>query len=131
MPRSHLLGAFLAREGERRLTYLDRLEPVTPDLLGLAGDVPPTQVLRFAAPCVSNGCAHFDGERCRLATRITQRIPTAVDEVPECALRPSCRWRRQEGDAACLRCPIIITESYGAEEADEALRLAADPATPV
>ena len=131
MPRSHLLGAFLAGKGKPRLTYLDRPEPVTTELLKLAGDVSPTRVFRFTAPCVSNGCAHFDGERCRLATRIVNRLETAVDEAPDCALKPACRWWRQEGEAACLRCPMIITESHGAEDADEELRLAADPTTPL
>jgi hypothetical protein len=131
MPRSRLLGVIQEYAGERRLAYLDRPEPVTDELLQLSGGEPPTRIFRFAAPCVENGCSHFDGESCRLATRVVRRLPAAVDEPPDCALREACRWWRQEGDAACLRCPMIVTESYCITEEDEELRVVADPRTPI
>jgi hypothetical protein len=131
MPGSALLGVFQEQDGRGLLAYLDRPAPVTEELLELARPLSPTQLFRFSAPCVGNGCQHFDGENCRLAKKIAQRLETAVDVVPECTLRSVCRWRLQEGDAACLRCPMILTESYGATAASEALRVAANPATPV
>lgn len=99
--------------------------------MALAEPVSPTQVFRFAAPCAGNACQHFDGANCKLATRIVEHLPEAVDDLPECTIRSACRWWMQEGAAACRRCPLVVTESYGALEISEPLRVAADPATPV
>jgi hypothetical protein len=131
MPGSKLLGVIRGTVERPRLAYLDQPAPVTGEILALAGEVAPTRVFRFAAPCVAKACAHFDGTSCRLATRIVRRLPTVVDELPECALRPTCRWFGQEGGAACLRCPLVVTESDGAAELSAELRQAADPASPV
>lgn len=131
MPVSAILGVIKRYADGHRLAFLDQLEPVTSELLELAQPVAPTRIFRFSAPCVENGCAHFDGQNCRLAKRVVRRLPMAVDKLPNCALRSACRWWRQEGDAACLRCPMIVTESFGASEADDELRVVADPTTPV
>lgn len=130
MEGARLLGVVDGEPGRERLAYLRRPEPVTPDLLSLAAPLSPTRIFRFAAPCAESACQHFDGTSCRLAQRIVRTLPEAVDEVAVCALRPACRWWRQEGEAACRRCPMIVTEGDGGEQA-EALRLVADPAMPV
>ncbi len=62
---------------------------------------------------------HFDGTRCQLAVRIAKLLPEVVDSLPACNIRSDCRWFRQEGRAACLRCPQIVT---GNAEADEILQ---------
>ncbi len=97
-------------------------------LLDLADPVRPTEVFRFAAPCLCNGCRHFSGTRCGLATKIVRMVPPATDELPECDIRPSCRWFGQEGGEACLRCPRIVTnDAYRSVDVVGA----ADPSTPV
>ena len=131
MPGSMAFGVVLGSAEQPRVAFLDQPQPVTEQLLALAAPVSPTEVFRFAAPCAGGACQHFDGARCRLATRIVERLPTAVDRLPDCAIRPACRWWIQEGPEACLRCPLVATESYGAAEISETLRIAADPATPV
>jgi hypothetical protein len=70
----------------------------------------PAEVLRVAAPCMGGGCVHFDGSNCKLAARVTSMLDPVVSGPPRCTIRPSCRWFRQEGRAACLRCPQVITE---------------------
>jgi hypothetical protein len=72
--------------------------------------IPVTEVLRLAAPCAERHCSHFNDQRCTLASRIVSRLPAVVDRLSPCALRPSCRWWRQEGRPACQRCPQIVTE---------------------
>jgi hypothetical protein len=59
-----------------------------------------------------------------LARRVVNLLPLVVGRVPACAIRPNCRWWQQEGKAACLRCPGIVTER---PDATEAYRRAADP----
>ena len=131
MPHSAVFGVVLGSVEQPRVAYLDQPQPVTPELLALAGPVSPTEVFRFAAPCAGAACQHFDGTNCRLVTRIVERLPAAADRLPECAIRDACRWWHQEGREACLRCPLIATESQGLAEIAEPLRMAADPKTPV
>lgn len=106
------------------VAYLTEPVVVTEGLLAATSPARPTEVLRFAAPCAGAACGHFDGEDCTLATRIVKVLPLAVARIPACVIRPNCRWWRQEGKDACLRCPGIVTESPGGSEA---YRLAADP----
>lgn len=107
-----------------RLAYLREPQPVTDELLAVSGSVAPTEVFRFAAPCAGSGCRHFDGTDCRLAQRIVSMLPTVVDILPVCPLRSSCRWWQQEGKAACLRCPQVVTKTY---HPSEQLRQVATP----
>lgn len=122
--RGVVLGVVLGTSDEPRTSFLAEPLPVTEQVLELALPASPTEVFRFAAPCATNRCRHFDGETCRLVTRIVQRLPEIVADVPTCRIRPSCRWWAQEGRNACLRCPEIVTMSTN--PSDE-LRYAADP----
>ncbi|HEU0298579.1 MAG TPA: hypothetical protein VFR37_03975 [Longimicrobium sp.] len=114
--------------GDRRVGYLEGRVPVTDELLALSGPVKPTEVFRFGAPCAGSGCSHYDGHDCRLATKLVQLMPAVTKALPACQLRPDCRWWKQEGKAACMRCPAIMTDCYNPTEGQ---RLAADPTTPV
>lgn len=107
-----------------RLAHLTEPQPVTEELLALAAPVNPTEVFRFAAPCANSACQHFDGSHCRLATKVVQMLPVVTTRLPFCRLRPTCRWWQQEGKAACMRCPQIVTETYNPTEP---LQQAADP----
>ena len=105
---------------EPRLVHFTEPQPVTPELLALTRPVKPTEVFRFAAPCAGHACQHFDGTDCRLVTRVVQILPAVTSDLPPCVLRPDCRWWQQEGKAACLRCPQIVTERHA--PSDEMLR---------
>lgn len=89
--------------------YLSQALPVTQEILDLADPVDPREVFRFGAPCATTGCVHFTGSRCSLVQRIVEQTAPAVDELPPCRLRARCRWFAEEGGAACLRCPVILT----------------------
>jgi hypothetical protein len=93
-----------------RVGYLTEAQPVTADILAATGEALPTQVLRVAAPCMGNGCKHFDGSGCQLAARVASLMEPVVSKLPRCAIRPTCRWFYQEGPAACLRCPQVVTD---------------------
>ena len=115
--------AFGVVNGER-VAWIEKPVPVTGELLALTGPVPPTQVLRIAAPCQESACCHFDGTHCRLATKLVQLIPAVTEALPPCQIRKDCRWFVQEGRPACLRCPQIVT--YSVNPTPE-LSLAAKP----
>jgi hypothetical protein len=122
-----VLGVVSRDADEPRLAYLDEPVAVTPEIVALAAPVAVSQVFRLSARCEEARCTHFDGTRCQLAVRIAQLLPEVVDSLPACSIRPECRWFRQEGRAACLRCPQIVT---GNCEADERLRQVAGMPNP-
>jgi hypothetical protein len=119
---SAVFGVVGGTERGPLLAYLAEPVPATEEVLTLAGPVAPTEVFRFAAPCAGVDCRHFDGSGCRLATRVVRLLPAVVDGLPPCPLRPDCRWWRQEGKAACLRCPQVVSETC---EPSAVLRLVA------
>lgn len=113
---------------EPRVRPLERPIPVTPELLQLTEPVRPTEVFRFAAPCLCTGCSHFADSKCGFAAKVVRMLPEATDELPECDIRPRCRWFAQEGADACLRCPQVVTDDVNRSPE---IRFAADPTTPV
>jgi hypothetical protein len=124
MEGSVVFGVVSGTVEEPRVAYLAEPQPVTDKLLALSGPVKPTEIFRFAAPCAGGACRHFDGSNCRLVRRTVELLPTAVAILPSCRVRLNCRWWQQEGKAACLRCPQIVTEDY---RPSEQVRRAADP----
>ncbi|ODG98061.1 nitrogen fixation protein [Nostoc sp. KVJ20] len=107
-----------------RVTYLKQPLPITDEVMAKASPVTPAEIFRTAASCAESGCQHFNGKDCRLAMRIVEKLPAVVEQLPPCSIRRDCRWWQQEGKAACMRCPQIITDNYSSSEQ---LRQAADP----
>ena len=99
---------------EPRAAYLDRMVPLTPEVGVLASPLNEAEVFRMSAPCAANGCCHFGEGRCSLAGRLVQLVSPVVTAAPPCMLRPNCMWWLQEGVAACLRCPQVVTHLHGA-----------------
>src|SRR5260370_39335219 len=116
MEGAHAFGVVGGEPGARRVTWIEKPVPVTPQLLAMSGPVPPTQVMRFAARCQENACSHFDGSDCRLAARIVAMIDPVVTALPPCTIRVNCRWYRQEGAPACRPCPQNVTEKVDPSE---------------
>jgi hypothetical protein len=111
MEGSRVFGVMGGTATSPLLLYLDKPTPVTTEILELAGPVKPTEVFRLAAPCVESQCCHFDGQDCRLVTRIVRILPTVTETLPPCRIRHECRWFAQEAGAACQRCPQVITDN--------------------
>ena len=109
-PGARLFGVQVRTEnGDRQLAYLTETHPITEQVMELAGSAAPHEVLRVAAHCIEGQCPHWNGQGCRLATRVATMLPPAVSALPRCAIRPTCLWFKQEGPAACLRCPQVAT----------------------
>jgi len=111
MPNAVVLGVVRELNGSSFVHHLAEPQPVTPAVLALAGDAPTGQVFRFAAECATEACAHFDGEKCRLATKLVRSSLDKVRTLPPCRIRKDCRWYTQEGNAACFICPLILSET--------------------
>jgi hypothetical protein len=123
MEGARVIGVFTrnpAGEGQR-VAYLAEAQPLTPELLAVSGEARPTEVLRVAAKCMGGGCGHFDGHACSLAQRVVEMLDPAVAGLPRCAIRPTCRWFREAGRAACLRCPQVLTDRREGSDLDRAV----------
>jgi hypothetical protein len=122
IPGSVAFGVIGGTLKSPRVAWIEKPVPVTPELLSMTAPVPPTQVLRIAAPCQEKACCHFDGIDCKLAARLVQLIPGVAESLPPCRIRPSCRWFLQEGRSACKVCPQVVT--YCVEPSPEMERAA-------
>jgi hypothetical protein len=111
MAQSVVFGVVQGTPDKPRLVHLKEPQPVTPELLEMAAPAKPTEVFRFAAPCAGSSCCHFESGQCKLVERVVKLLPATEEAIASCRLRPLCRWWQQEGRAACLRCPLIVTES--------------------
>jgi hypothetical protein len=108
-PTAKIIGVVGGTPESAEVAYLEQALQPTDGMLGLAAPLDPTEVFRFTAPCVAGACAHFGDGRCRLASKIITLFHEVTSELPPCSIRPECRWWRQEGPAACRRCPQIVT----------------------
>lgn len=128
-PDSVVFGVINGTPEEPHVAYLKQPQPVTDELIAKVSPVTPAEVFRTAAPCATSSCQHFDGNDCRLAMRIVEKMSAVAEELPPCSIRASCRWWQQEGKAACMRCPQVITDNY---KPSELMREVATPlATPL
>ena len=105
-----IFGMMTGTPGAVRLGYLTEALPVTEDLIALAGPNDPASVFRIAARCATGGCKHWKDNGCSLAERVVEGLPVVVNALPACQIRSTCRWFRQKGKDACLRCPGIIRD---------------------
>ena len=118
-PQSEIFAVVGGTPEQPEVAYLDRPQPVTEELLKLAEPVDPTEVFRFTAPCAQSGCQHFNSadSQCRLAQRTVKWMPVTVEKLPACSIRKDCVWWNQEGRAACMRCPQVVSHDAVANDA--------------
>ena len=80
----------------------------------------PEKRFRFSSTCRRAACVQWTDGKCGIVDRIInehEECTTATNEpfeLPECSIRPQCRWHLQSGDTACRACPEVITDT-GAE----------------
>jgi hypothetical protein len=76
----------------------------------------PEKRFRFSSTCKRAACVQWADGRCGIADIITSEHrdrtadPNEPCDLPECSIRPLCRWHLQSGDAACRACPGVITD---------------------
>jgi hypothetical protein len=124
-----VIGVVQRREDEEwgRVAYARSQVAFTDALRALTEPVGAAEVLRLAGPCAEDRCAHHVDHRCTLGERAAEVLPTVVQRAPRCSIRSRCRWYAEQGVAACLRCPGIVTST---RHADDRMRVAAAPPEP-
>jgi hypothetical protein len=102
-------------QGEERLGFVTPPLPLDRDFIERATrDGRPEQRFRFAEPCLEKGCRQWTGSACGVIERIGQAEAPA--ELPECGIRPRCRWFAQQGPRACGVCPYVLTDNRASLE---------------
>jgi hypothetical protein len=69
---------------------------------------------RFSSKCVKSGCNQWQDGKCGVISKMISLNPDWHKQpflLPDCSIRPTCRWYAQEGDHACSHCPYIVTNS--------------------
>jgi len=107
-----------------RVAYAGGPVAFTSELRALTEPVDAAEVLRLAGPCAEQRCAHHVNDRCSLGERAVSILPAVVPRAPRCSIRSRCRWYAEQGMAACLRCPGIVTST---RQGDDGMRVAATP----
>jgi len=110
---SVVLGV-VASQGQ--VAYLSPHVPVTLELLERLnrGGVPIENRMRFAGACMEHHCVQWKGEagtgRCGLIDHAIDAlgITSSAEKLPQCGIRPTCRWFAQHGSRACAACPEVI-----------------------
>ena len=109
---SQLLGVVNERGG---VTLVNEPMPLTPAFAKSAAEVgPPEERFRFVNRCLQKGCQQWSDGACGVIKRVLDRMPTpeSVASLPQCAIRPQCRWFGQEGADACKVCPEVTYFEY-------------------
>ncbi len=110
MEGARIIGVLSGTKENPRIGYLKQKAEVTPAILESLGGIDPTHVFRFSAKCAGGACAQFGNGQCSLGQRIVDRLEAVTDKLPACLIRQTCRWFAEQGPAACLRCPQIVTK---------------------
>jgi hypothetical protein len=79
----------------------------------------PEKRFRFSSTCKRAACVQWTDGKCGIVDTIIQEHHESASgseespegfELPECSIRPQCRWHLQSGDGACRACPEVITD---------------------
>jgi len=105
-PDAKVLGV-LGEDG--RLQFLAEPRPVTPEFAAAAqrGRDPHLR-FRFTSACGQSACGSWKDGGCGIAEIEVAALEPDAGPLPECAIRPQCRWYQQRGDAACRVCPQVV-----------------------
>jgi hypothetical protein len=106
---AHIFGVVAGTAEAPRVAYLKRGVEIGPAEMAALGEIEPTRVFRYAAPCANGACAQYAGGRCSLARRLAEQLAPVVDSLPSCQIRATCRWYHEIGAPACMRCPQVTT----------------------
>ena len=102
-------------QGDNTVTLLTTPLKVNEDFVRKANEYgEPEKRFRFADKCIKSGCKQWTGKSCGIMNELANSNPsiqTTDNDLPECIIRPNCRWYSQEGGKACKICMFVVTQS--------------------
>jgi len=100
------------RQADGKIAMLPQSLPVTDELLQttISNGHVPEQLFRFSHKCAKAGCARWNDGGCSVATLMQESINEFSGQpLPQCSIRPDCRWYKQAGEGVCRVCPSVIS----------------------
>lgn len=72
----------------------------------------PEKRFRFAGRCVESACKQWAEHECGVIDEVFKSLDVSGEsvDIPNCSIRPQCRWYQQSGLSACSVCPFVITD---------------------
>ena len=109
MHQARIFGVLSGSVDAPRVAYLKQEAVIPAAGLPDTGGLNPIEAFRFAARCEEGRCGQYADGRCSLGQRLVEGLQPVVDALPSCTIRPTCRWYAEQGRAACVRCPQVVT----------------------
>jgi hypothetical protein len=93
----------------------DRIEVTDAFVAAASQGRSPEMRFRFAGPCHEKGCPQWREAGCGVAAAahdFAKSQPNAAPArpLPDCSIRPACRWFAQYGEEICGPCRFVVTE---------------------
>jgi hypothetical protein len=99
-------------QADGRVGFLGQPLPIDRNFVEIATQGrPPELRFRFASPCAKSRCANWGGTGCGIAAGLPKSAAPAEGNLPNCGIRPQCRWFREQGERACGVCPEVVRGS--------------------
>jgi hypothetical protein len=96
-------------QGSGSVAFLGSPLPVDRRFVENAAQGRPAELrFRFAGACAQCRCANWQNHSCGVAAKLAPVEADAAVELPNCGIRPRCRWFAERGAAACAVCPEIV-----------------------
>ena len=103
-------------DGDGGVNYIKPAPAIDAQFVEIASrSRPPEQKFRFANNCVKSSCSHWIDARCEVVDLAVSAVDdlggqpsTSPENLPRCAIRPTCRWFAQRGRDACRACPSVF-----------------------
>jgi hypothetical protein len=109
---THLFGIF---DESGTLSYLGESMEIDASFVQKAKQHSnPEKRFRFSSPCAKGLCKQWENGKCGLNEKAIEQIDMINPEgykskpMPKCAIRKSCRWFDQNGEASCYACRYIV-----------------------
>ena len=109
MAQARVIGVVSGSAEAPRIAYLKAEAVFDAADVPLLQGINPVEAFRFAARCEEGRCVQYEDGRCSLGQRLVDGVDPVVDSLPSCTIRDTCRWFAEQGRAACLRCPQVVT----------------------
>lgn len=109
MPEARAIGLISGGPEAPRVAYLKADAVIDAASLPHLDGLQAAEVFRLAARCEEGRCAQYGDGRCTLARRLVDGLDPVVSRLPSCTIRDTCRWFAEQGRAACVRCPQVVT----------------------
>jgi hypothetical protein len=106
-PKATLLGAI---QTDGSVAFIKDKIVATPEFLSAAAKHgAPESRFRFSSRCLGSACRQWSNDKCSLPERLADLIDANDAPLPQCSIRPQCRWYDQLGTKACGACSVVIT----------------------